>query len=79
MNEINARLTKCFSAVFPQLPSAEIPASSTTALDGWDSLATITLVSVIEEEFEIQIDPEDIEHFGSYQAVFDYLTSKQTA
>jgi acyl carrier protein len=79
MNEINARLIKCFSAVFPQMPTADIPTSSTTVFEDWDSLASVTLVSVVEEEFAIQIDPEDIEHFVSYQAVLDYLTAKRPA
>ncbi len=79
MNEINTRLTKCFAAVFPQMSTPDIPTSSTSTFEEWDSLASITLVSVVEEEFAMQIDPEDIEHFVSYQAVLDYLTAKQMA
>jgi acyl carrier protein len=77
MSEISVKLGECFAAVFPQLPSEEIPNATPTVVEGWDSIATITLVSVIEEQFGIQIDPEDIEHFVSYQAVLDYLTAKQ--
>lgn len=77
MNELNSRLVKCFSAVFPQLAETEILIATPSGVEGWDSLASITLVSVIEEEFAIQIDPEDIEHLVSYEMVLDYLQNKQ--
>jgi acyl carrier protein len=79
MNEISARLSQCFSAVFPQLPEGEIPQAAPGVVEGWDSLASITLVSVVEEEFGIQIDPEDIEHFVSFGAVLGYLTARQVS
>ena len=77
MNEIGVRLSQCFSAVFPQLPEGEIPLAAPDVVDGWDSLASITLISVVEEEFGIQIDPEDIEQFVSFEAVLGYLTTRQ--
>jgi acyl carrier protein len=79
MNEIEERLSRCFSAVFPDLPESDIPLATAGAIEGWDSMATITLVSVIEEEFGIEIDPEDIEHFISFETVFEYLSSKSVA
>ena len=79
MNELNARLIKCFSAVFPQLTEQEILVAAPVNIEGWDSLASITLVSVIEEEFAVQIDPEDIEHLVSFEMVLDYLNKKVSA
>jgi acyl carrier protein len=77
MNELSSRLVKCFSAVFPHLAENEIVIATPSGVEGWDSLASITLVSVIEEEFAIQIDPEDIEHLVSFEMVLDYLKNKQ--
>jgi acyl carrier protein len=79
MNEIGERLARCFSAVFPQLPETQIPLATPNAVEGWDSMASITLISVIEEEFGIQIEPEDIEHFVSFEMVLNYLTKRQLA
>jgi acyl carrier protein len=77
MNEIGERLTKCFAAVFPQLPETQIPLATPGVVDGWDSMASITLLSVIEEEFGIQIEPEDIEYFTSFETVLGYLNNRQ--
>jgi acyl carrier protein len=77
MNEISARLSRCFSSVFPQVPTEEIPLAAPNAVENWDSIASITLVSVVEEEFGIMVDPEDIVHFVSFQAVLGYLNSRQ--
>jgi len=79
MNEIGERLTRCFSVVFPHLAETDIPLATPSAVEGWDSMATITLVSVIEEEFGIEIDPEDIEHFVSFETVSEYLNNKSVA
>ena len=77
MKELSGRLIKCFSAVFPQLAEKEILIATPSGVAGWDSLASITLVSVIEEEFAIQIDPEDIEHLVSFELVLSYLKNRQ--
>lgn len=73
MNDVQARLIKCFAAVFPELSPEEIQHASPTTVSSWDSLASITLLSVLEEEFQIQIDLEDLEHLVSFELVLDYL------
>jgi acyl carrier protein len=59
MDDVRARLSKCFLVVFPKLKPEEVPSASNQTLASWDSLATVTLVNVIEEEFGVQIDPDD--------------------
>ena len=76
MNDARERLIKCFGAVFPTLDEDAIRLASPTTVAKWDSLASITLISVIEEEFQVQIDPEDIEHFVSFEKGFDYVTRR---
>ena len=51
MNEIHERVTRCFANVFPNLPPNEIARASTTSLAAWDSLAHVTLLSALAEEF----------------------------
>jgi acyl carrier protein len=79
MNDIRLRLVKCFAAVFPELDDREIAVASTASVNTWDSLASVTLLSVLEEEFQVQIDPEELEHFVSFDAIFDYLQHAQQA
>jgi acyl carrier protein len=79
MNDVRARLTKCFAAVFPHLTEANIQRAIPDKVESWDSLASITLINVIEEEFEIEIDPEDIEHLVSFEKVLDYVSRKTPA
>lgn len=73
MNDTRARLEKCFAAVFPELTGPEVARASTLTVGGWDSLASVTLLTVLEEEFQVQIDPEDLEHLVSFELILDYL------
>ena len=73
MPELDQRLASCFATVFPDLSENEIPRASYTSVANWDSLATVTLVSVIEEEFKVSIHPEDFELMISFELVLDCL------
>ena len=77
MPDTRARLVKCFSAVFPELSEREIATASPVSIGGWDSLASVTLLSVLEEEFEVQIDPEALEQLVSFDLILDYLQHEQ--
>lgn len=73
---LRERLQKCFSAVFPNLSAEEISVASPASVGSWDSVAAITLVNVLEEEFGISIDPEDFEELVSFDLILDYLERK---
>jgi len=73
MPELQTRLASCFAAVFPTLDESEIQRASHTSVANWDSLATVTLVSVVEEEFGVSIPPEDFEYMISFDLVLDCL------
>lgn len=73
MPELEERLAGCFAVVFPDLRAGEIPRASHTSVANWDSLATVTLVSVIEEEFNLPIPAEDFESMISFELVLDCL------
>ena len=57
----------------PPQPTDEVARASLVSVADWDSLATITLVSLLEEEFAIKVDPGDIEHLTSYELILDHL------
>ena len=73
MAEIESRLVNCFATAFPELDPQEIPSVSMGSLATWDSLAGITLISLIEEEFGISISPDDAAGLVSFELSLDYL------
>ena len=73
MDDLRARLIDAFAAVFPDLPPDEVERASPATVPGWDSLANVTLVSVIEEEFGVEIPPDDLETLRSFDHVLRYL------
>lgn len=78
MNDIEARLQGCFSIVFPALAADQIRAASTQTVAEWNSITTISLANVIEEEFGA-IDLEDFAELDSFGSIAEYLTSKTRA
>jgi acyl carrier protein len=72
-------LTGCFEAVFPELLRQDIPAASVELLPEWDSLATVTLMSLIEEEFQITISADELEMFESYSRIRELIMGKLPA
>ena len=76
MNDIETRVVRCFSNVFPDVPLSEFPLASTASLAAWDSVAHVTLLSSIAEEFGLEFQLEDFEELVSYPLIVDYLESK---
>jgi acyl carrier protein len=76
MNDAPARLAECFAAVFPELKRGDIPRASTATVAAWDSLASATLLAVVEEEFHLEIDPEQLEDLQSFDALLGYVTCR---
>jgi acyl carrier protein len=76
MNEMRNRLTKCFETVFPDLPENVIPVSSQTTVAAWDSVAAITLVNVIEDEFGFQMDFDLLPELDSFERILGYVTNR---
>ena len=68
MSDWENRLIGCFASVFPGLTSEEIRTSSAESDGIWDSLSTVTLVAVVQEEFNVAIDPEEVAQLDSFAA-----------
>jgi acyl carrier protein len=73
MSELESRLIRCFSSVFPTLPPEDIRATSAQSLAAWDSLAAVTLVAVVQQEFSVQVDLLDLPELDSFAAFQTYL------
>ncbi|HVB85963.1 MAG TPA: acyl carrier protein [Candidatus Dormibacteraeota bacterium] len=73
MDEMEQRLAACFVSVLPDLSPDEIRDASASTVASWDSVATVTLLAVVEEEFGISIADEDPARFDSFKNILSYL------
>lgn len=72
-NEVRDRLLRCFAAVFPSVPPGELETASPVSVEAWDSLANATLLTVVEQEFGVEIPPDDLDELVSFEAIAEYL------
>ena len=79
MSDLDARLARCFAAVFPALGDAAASSATVDTVPEWDSLASLTLVAVIEEEFAITIDDLDLPAITSFAAASSYVQARVAA
>ena len=63
---IKEKLLKCFSAVFPELDPAGIESANVENTSGWDSIAHVTLLTLVSEEFGMEVDFEKFESAISF-------------
>ena len=73
MTDVSTRLETCFASVFPSLPAATMHAGNKDTIEGWDSLAFIALIILIEEEFGINVKVENIAELTSFKSIVGYL------
>jgi acyl carrier protein len=77
MDDIQARLLACFQAVFPEQDEKAMVGLSQAMHSGWDSLASVTLVRLVEEQFGVQMDLFDLEELDSFAAMEKYIRNSQ--
>ncbi|GDX40244.1 hypothetical protein LBMAG21_05360 [Armatimonadota bacterium] len=70
------KLIQCFSTVMPTISLEEIPNASIEGTDPWDSVVSVTLVFAVEEDFEVEIAPEDLDGLASFAKILAYLEAK---
>ncbi|MHB8616314.1 MAG: acyl carrier protein [Candidatus Acidiferrales bacterium] len=74
---MESRLVRCFSSVFSDLTTEQIHAASVESLPAWDSLAAVTLVAVLQQEFGLQINLIDLPELVSFEAIRNYIRKTQ--
>ena len=72
MTDVRERLVECFAVTFPDRERDTIPAASRDD-DEWDSLAMVTLTSLIEEEFGITVTPDNLPAFVAFDTALACL------
>ena len=73
MDNLENRLVRCFSSVFPDLSDEQIRSASVDSVPDWNSLAAVTLVAVLQEEFGVQVNLADLPSLVSFAAVQNYV------
>jgi acyl carrier protein len=73
MNDVRTRLSGCFRAVFPHLSESAIHSASVESIEKWDSVAMVTLNSLVQEEFSLEIPLDDMEGLQSFSHFAEYL------
>ncbi len=79
MSNDEERLIRCFASVFPALTEEEIQNATADSIGMWDSLSTVTLAAVIQEEFNLDVDPEILPYLDSFRSFRDYLATLNPA
>jgi len=77
VNEIEPRLIRCFSAVFPNITVPQIPKASVENVETWDSVAMATLITAVEEEFGVEFDVDNLSNLTSFESILGYLKRQQ--
>jgi acyl carrier protein len=72
----NGPLLAIFASVFPDIPADNLPSLSLVSHPGWDSLATVTLIAVLEDEYAITIQPSEIEQIVSFELIASLVAEK---
>lgn len=69
MDTVRDKLSRCFALAFPKLDPANYATASAENVNEWDSIAQLTLLTVIGEEFGREIDFEEFEGATSFAAL----------
>jgi acyl carrier protein len=76
MRDLDSKLVRCFQAIFPDLSTDNVQQASAETIPAWDSVATINLLNVIAEVFQIEFDWDTLEGMNSFAAVRDSISGK---
>ena len=73
MHNQDTRLMRCFLSVFRDLGPEEVRSVSVQSTGVWDSLTGVTLATVVQEEFGIEIELTILPQLDSFAAFQQYL------
>ena len=79
MSDQDDRMVRCFASSFPTMSEEEIRASDFVRLFDIDSLAGVTLVTLIDQEFGISVDVSDLLALGSFEAISQFVQKRNAS
>lgn len=77
MDNVRDKLGRCFALAFPKLDSSQYATASAQNVNEWDSLAQLTLLTLIGEEVGRQLDFEEFEGATSFEALAHALENSR--
>ncbi len=75
-NEIKEKVIHILAVIFDMQPAKISPETSAKTLARWDSLNQIKLTVALEEEFDLEFEPEEIAAMISVKAIVDIISGK---
>lgn len=66
------KLKKAFAEGL-ELPIEEVENATMENVDKWDSIGQMTLIAIIEDEFSIELEQDEVMRFTSFAAGVDIL------
>jgi len=76
VNDVRDRLVGCFQGAFPALSRDAAIGATVENVKAWDSLKNFLLLTVIEEEFQLQIPQDDLDQLRTFAEIESYIASK---
>jgi acyl carrier protein len=76
VNDDDNRLMRCFASALPGATRDEIRTAKFESMAGWDSLRGVTLLAVLDEEFGVQIDLQELLELETFDSVKRYLLQR---
>lgn len=76
MDDTRVKLGRCFAIAFPKLDPTQYETATAQNVNDWDSIAQLTLLTLIGEEFGREMDFEEFEGATSFQALAEALHVK---
>jgi acyl carrier protein len=76
MNTVIDKCTEIFSNVMEVSADSVNDESSPDTIEGWDSLAHVELISALEEEFSIEIAPDEGIEIENFKMLRSFLENK---
>ena len=59
-----------------ELSCESVESATMDTVERWDSIGQMSLMAIIEDEFQIELEPDEIIAFTSYQAGLDILRKR---
>jgi acyl carrier protein len=77
-DQLMHRVREIVAAIF-DVPLEDVtPASSSETIEAWDSLGRLVLTVELEQEFGVQVTPEETEQLSSVSAIVAWLSMYDT-
>lgn len=74
---VDAAVEDCVRTVFPQLSDDELRAATRQGLEAWDSLATLSLITLIEETWDVMLTDDEVAQFSSVEQIKTVMAARQ--